>query len=105
MNVCFPPIADIPLAAVSECHAEADETCAGGRVRQADELSDLATILRRNIRWVNEVGAPRWICSIDGERAHLVMNDFPDEPLYTLTFKGLSLDLDDAPETWVIPSA
>jgi hypothetical protein len=40
---------------------------------------------------------------VGGEKCQLLMNDFPDEPLYTLKWRGTSLDLDDSPPSWKIP--
>jgi hypothetical protein len=31
------------------------------------------------------------------------MNDFPDEPLYTVEVSGERFDFDDAPASWTIP--
>ena len=39
----------------------------------------------------------------EGQKCELVMNDFPEEPLYTLSCDGETLDLDDAPPEWIIP--
>jgi hypothetical protein len=33
---------------------------------------------------------------------YLRMNDFPDEPLWTLFYKGDSIDFDDTPSVWKI---
>ena len=33
---------------------------------------------------------------------YLRMNDFPDEPLWTLFYKGDSIDFDDTPSVWSI---
>jgi hypothetical protein len=36
------------------------------------------------------------------EDCYLRMNDFPDEPLWTLYFKGKKIDFDDKPDWWKI---
>jgi hypothetical protein len=52
---------------------------------------------------VKEAGAPQWHGIHDGEKCELKMNDFPDEPLYTLVWRGERIDFDDAPSSWVLP--
>jgi hypothetical protein len=36
------------------------------------------------------------------DECYLRMNDFPDEPLWTLFYKGDSIDFDDTPSIWHI---
>lgn len=38
----------------------------------------------------------------DEEDCWLQMNDFPDEPLWTVYFKGQAVDLEDTPVIWTI---
>jgi len=40
--------------------------------------------------------------SFDDEECILRMNNFPEEPLWTLFFYGESIDFDDTPENWNI---
>lgn len=44
-----------------------------------------------------------WYCdSYPVSICWLRMNDFPDQPFWTLYFNGECLDFDDDPENWVI---
>ncbi|WP_340316326.1 hypothetical protein [Rhizorhabdus argentea] len=63
----------------------------------------IRALLHSNVRWIKSVGSPRWIATYFGDRFELSMNDFPDERLYTLRWRGEQLDLDDAPPLWTIP--
>jgi hypothetical protein len=36
------------------------------------------------------------------DECYLRMNDFPDEPLWTLFYKGESIDFNDTPFVWKI---
>jgi hypothetical protein len=58
-------------------------------------------LLLRPLRW-RKVRDGRWRAVADGQECVLQMNDFPEEPLYTLTVGELSLDLDDPPLHWTI---
>jgi len=58
-------------------------------------------VLSLSVRWHN-VSPGRWEACVNETPCVLVMNDFPDEPLYTATVGGESLDLDDAPPSWSI---
>ena len=53
--------------------------------------------------WTQEAEGPVWSVVFEGEHASLRMNDFPEEPLYTLTFRGKSIDFNDSPKGWTIP--
>jgi hypothetical protein len=57
------------------------------------------------IMWLKTPEKPEWSAMVCNELCHLTMNDFPDEPLYTVTWRGQALDIDDAPPGWVIPHA
>ena len=58
-------------------------------------------LLQLTIRW-RKVAPGRWQAEVDGEPCLLVMNDFPEEPLYTVAYAGHSLDVEDAPHDWDI---
>lgn len=58
-------------------------------------------LLRAEIVWRSKDGA--WSAIVEGQECVLVMNDFPDEPLYTLRWRDQSIDFDDAPSCWRIP--
>jgi hypothetical protein len=36
------------------------------------------------------------------EGLYLRLNDFPEEPMFTVLYKGLELDIDDKPKRWAI---
>ena len=59
-------------------------------------------LLVERIKW-KEVGTCEFISEIDQCECKLKMNDFPDEPMYTLSFQGESVDFDDKPQCWDIP--
>ena len=63
----------------------------------------IQSLLDEKIAWVKEVGRPRWLGFHNGEKCELRMNDFPDEPLYTLFWQGQSMDFDNTPSRWTIP--
>jgi hypothetical protein len=54
------------------------------------------------VKWEQrELG--RWCAQVSGVECVLLMNDFPDEPLYTVEVSGERFDFDDAPASWTIP--
>jgi len=64
----------------------------------------IEALLKIKIAWINkEAGLPRWHGLCEGEKCQLVMNDFPDEALYTRTWRNYRLDLDDAPVISSLP--
>ena len=53
------------------------------------------------IAWREEVpGGVEFFSYVNGELCQLTMNDFPDEPLYTLRWREEELDIDDPPLGW-----
>lgn len=67
------------------------------------KIESVETLLRIPINWKKEDAPASWVAEVDGETCHLRMNDFPDEPLYTVIFRGQAADLDDPPSDWTIP--
>ena len=63
---------------------------------------DISRLLSLPIRW-RKAGPTSWEAEAEGETIALRMNNFPEEPLYTLTTNAQSLDIDDAPPDWEIP--
>jgi len=53
------------------------------------------------VRW-RKVNDGRWDAQVNEHQCTLMMNNFPEEPLYTVSVDGRLLDLDDAPGQWVI---
>lgn len=68
-----------------------------------DDSKGLAHFLLLNIDWRKREGQPVWDAMVGSENVILYMNDFPDEPLYTLEWRKLRLDIEDAPSAWIIP--
>ena len=66
-------------------------------------MQTLEKLLTARLVWEERVGQPEWTTMFLGEECHLVMNDFPDEPLYTLTWRGQSMNFDDTPTAWTLP--
>jgi hypothetical protein len=67
-------------------------------------MNDISSLFKKRINWrVMQTGKAEWYADIDGERGELRMNNFPDEPLYTLTYKGNTVDFDDKPMIWIVP--
>jgi hypothetical protein len=64
------------------------------------KINDLLGVV---IVWAKHPATPTWLATVDGEVCTLTMNDFPDEPLYTLKWRNGSIDLDGAPASWSIP--
>jgi len=58
--------------------------------------------LKCQIVWLKQGDSPVWQALVAAEECQLILNDFPDEPLYTLRWRGNSLDLDDPPTGWSI---
>ena len=68
-------------------------------------MGEIEQLLERRILWEeSKESGVLFIAEIDGEHCTLRMNDFPDEVLYTLSYKGKDISFDDAPRLWVIPA-
>jgi hypothetical protein len=61
-------------------------------------------LLYESIEWFPVDGNDRnFITSkYNPEECWLRMNDFPDEPLWTLFFKGEEKDIEDTPNSWKV---
>jgi hypothetical protein len=67
-------------------------------------MDDLKKLFERKIRWQNvKDSGVEFIAEVDNEKCILRMNDFPDEPLFTLIYKGNQIDFDNRPALWEIP--
>lgn len=69
------------------------------------EPRNIRNLLVRNIRWIKPVGSPRWISTFAGDRCELSLNDFPEEAMFTLYWRGEQVDFDDTPQSGVVPRA
>ena len=64
---------------------------------------EVSELLSQRIQWRKPEGSSvTWSAVVNGEACTLVMNDFPDEPLYTVTSRGTSFDIDELPSCWSI---
>jgi hypothetical protein len=61
----------------------------------------LRELLGIQINW-KKIAPGKWSSFAKGRPCNLVMNDFPEEPLYTVSIDGLSLDIDEPPSCWRI---
>jgi hypothetical protein len=62
------------------------------------------SLLSKKIEWQRkpaQIG--EWFAIVEGDQCELAMNDFPDEPAYTVAVRDQTLDLDDLPSGWVVP--
>ncbi len=67
-------------------------------------MSELEFLFAEQINWqFANSGRVEFYAYVNHEKCELRMNDFPEEPLYTLTFKGQSVDFDDCPKIWSLP--
>ncbi len=70
-------------------------------MKRLQKIQDLKAI---KIRWSPAKGKTSWAASVLGEQCELRMNDFPDEPLYTVSWRDERFDIDDLPAHWLIDS-
>lgn len=68
-----------------------------------NDTHSIQSLLNIEIAWVKEAGCPRWLGHYQGEKCELTMGDFPAEPLYTLVWRGESIEFDDTPSKWALP--
>ena len=67
------------------------------------KIVDITDFSDKLILWKkHELGLRYWYSEIDGDILFLRMNNFPDEPLYTLISKKTIRDYDDLPDRWVL---
>ena len=65
---------------------------------------NLNSIFSQNIKFQKHSSNNRYFYTyINDELLLLRMNDFPDEPLFTIILGLQIIDIDDAPENWEIP--
>jgi len=62
-------------------------------------------VLRASVDWGEVIpGGVEFQAEVEGHLCKLRMNDFPEEPLYTLIVGGEELNIDDVPVGWCFPS-
>jgi len=66
----------------------------------SNEIKDL---VNKSIYWQkHSINKKYFFAQFDGDLLLLRLNNFPDEPLWTLIKQLEILDIEDTPETWVI---
>jgi hypothetical protein len=70
-----------------------------------DTVGNIKALLAVHIVWIKAPGKPEWAAVLGDQECRLRMNDFPEEPLYTLMWNDQTLDMDDVPACWIIPRA
>ena len=64
-------------------------------------ITHIDQILDIPILWNEEMdGGTEFYSYVNGELCQLTLNDYPEEPLYTLRWREFSLDVDDRPFGW-----
>ncbi len=67
-------------------------------------MSDVKMLFKKGIVWQKAKGENgKWYTDFNGERFTLQMNDFPDEPLFTVFSDSDAVNFDDPPLMWFIP--
>lgn len=66
-----------------------------------EKITSIEQLLVKPISWREEVpSGVEFYAYVDGDLCQLTMNDYPDNPLYTLRWHNDSLDIDDHPAAW-----
>ena len=64
---------------------------------------NIEKLLNEKIIWKPEISGGIWYkTTFNGEKYKLRMNDFPDEPLYTLISNSEQIDVEDQPKSWTV---
>lgn len=64
-------------------------------------IENIENLLKKTIFWRPEINQGiEFYAYIENELCQLTMNDFPDNPLYTLRWRDFSIDIDDCPDCW-----
>lgn len=65
---------------------------------------DIEELLNKKLKWFEVLPSNhRFFTQYEGRECILQMNDFPEEPLYTLFYEEKSIDFDDKPIEWELP--
>jgi hypothetical protein len=67
-----------------------------------NSIQKIEDLLSIPVVWLKHSDKPQWSAMVFDEVCELTMNNFPEEPLYTVRWRNLKLDIDDAPSIWVI---
>lgn len=56
-------------------------------------------IIASEVYW-HRADACKYFAIFEDKRYDLTLNDFPDEPLYTLSFENSCIDIENGPRGW-----
>lgn len=87
----------------SKCHWDGAVSDYLRRRTQPPTDQPINDLLKMEIVWARAGDCFEWSALVGVDQYLLRMNDFPDEPLYTVYWGGQQIDLDDPPSGWVIP--
>ena len=67
-------------------------------------MKNIKDLLKEKLIWVQDptMGIIFISEQYPKEECYLRMNDFPDEPFWTLFYRGERIDFDDDPQNWTI---
>lgn len=58
------------------------------------------------LTWIATRNDPTFFEAVfEGEHVQIRMNDFPDEPIYTVFFRGEEIDIEESPRKWHLQHA
>lgn len=67
-------------------------------------MESIDLIFKKRIDWKKNGNSNIYLYSLVGdERVELTINDFPDEPMYTLKIGDNTISFDDSPKNWTLP--
>ena len=68
-------------------------------------MTNISLLFNKQITWkFVKPGGIEFYAIVDGQKCELRMNNFPEEPLYTLEYMNQTIDFDDRPKTWKLPT-
>lgn len=62
----------------------------------------LDDLLKENIQLHEEISKDAYVGNYKGNPVKVLLNDFPDEIMYSIFYEDERLDLDELPENWKI---
>lgn len=66
-------------------------------------METISDLLKKELIWESKENSPFYTTKeYPFEACWLRINDFPDEPMWTLFFNGEEIDFDDDPDNWII---
>ncbi|MDR3406721.1 MAG: hypothetical protein P4L99_29820 [Chthoniobacter sp.] len=68
-------------------------------MKRADD--NLLALQSSELSWIATRKDPRLFEAVfDGEHIQLRLNDFPDEPIFTVFFRDREIDIEESPKKW-----